>query len=66
MCVSISGLLRNYGKKSMAGLFTKEDKTPCTDKEVRIFLAECQQKGYRVLPLGECNNFDYQEGCLGH
>jgi len=22
--------------------------------------------GRKVIPLGECDNFDYQEGCLGH
>jgi hypothetical protein len=32
------------------------------------FNALCDElvKGRRVLPCGECDNFDFQKGCLGH
>jgi hypothetical protein len=23
-------------------------------------------EGKKVVPIGECSNFDYQKGCLGH
>lgn len=31
-----------------------------------IGLCDELAKGRRVLPLGECDNFDYQTGCQGH
>ena len=31
-------------------------------KAFQQFLAE----GKRVIPFGECDNFDFQKGCLGH
>ena len=38
----------------------------CTDKEARDYLKECLNKGYKVIPFGECEGFDYQTGCPGH
>lgn len=66
MSMNIAGALRNYGKKSMAGLFTHETGQECTDKEARQYLAECQQKGWKLLPIGKCEGFDHQNGCPGH
>lgn len=66
LCTNIVGLLRNSKGLSMEGLMTKDDGTPCTDKEVRDYLAECLEKGWRVIPVGDCSNFDHQTGCQGH
>lgn len=71
MSININGILRNYGKKSLKGFFLKEDGGDCTDKESREYIAECQQKGYKVIPFGytdeECPGFDYfGGGCPGH
>lgn len=37
-----------------------------TEKEVRAFFREQQAMGRKVLPIGDCDNFDYQTGCMGH
>lgn len=66
MCMNIEGALRNYGKKSMAGLITEDSGAEWTDKMVRNYLQECLAKGYRVIPMGDCEGFDYQKGCPGH
>lgn len=68
MCINISGLLRNYRGKKMTGLFDKENGAPCSDKEARAYLAECQAKGWKLLPMSnKCEGFDhFGEGCPGH
>jgi hypothetical protein len=38
-----------------------------TATEGKLFLMECLQKGWEVLPLGQpCEGFSYQTGCPGH
>lgn len=60
MCVNIAGLFRSYGRKKMNNLFFDENGKACSDKEVRSYLAECQLKGWKVLPMTEnCEGFDY-------
>jgi len=68
MSVNIAGLLRNTGKKSMKGFFTKEDGNPCSDQEARIYIAECQNKGWKLIPMSDkCEGFDpFGSGCPGH
>lgn len=68
MSINIAGLLKNYGKKRMTGLFTDGNGKNQTDKQVRKYLAECQQKGWVLLPLSaECEGFDhFGGGCPGH
>ena len=71
MSINLNGLLRNYGKKSLKGFFIKEDGKECTNREAREYIAECQKKGYKIIPMGcsdeECPNFDYTGGgCPGH
>lgn len=34
--------------------------------EMRDFLYQQKAMGREVLPLGDCDNFDYKKGCLGH
>lgn len=67
MCMSIEGCLRNY-KRRKINIFTNEDGTKTSDKDARKYLAECQSKGWKVIPLGEaCEGFDYfGGGCQGH
>lgn len=51
----------------MRGFFTLDNGKDCTDKEARDYLKECQDKGWRVIPLNDkCDKFDYQTGCPGH
>lgn len=67
-CADIRGMLRNYSRKgSLKGVFAdNETGRKLSDEEAREYLYDCLAKGWRVLPVGECDNFDYQTGCKGH
>ena len=67
MCLSIRGVIKNkLGKKNLKGFFVREDGKPCTHEEAIDYLMDCLSKGWEVIPMGECDNFDYKEGCKGH
>lgn len=63
-CLDIEGGIKNA--KDLAGSITVDGRTLTTAKEVRGFLRYQLAMGRRVLPIGECDNFDYQTGCRGH
>jgi len=67
MCMSIEGCLRNHKGRKIK-IFNNEDGSQTSDKDARAFLAECQAKGWKVIPMGEaCEGFDYfGHGCPGH
>ena len=68
MCMSVRGAL-NWDKKTLkrnARGFTTNDGKPMTPEEVRSCLMDELAKGHEVIPLGECDNFDYKTGCKGH
>lgn len=66
MSANIEGMLRNYKGKKMDGLLNDEDGKEMSDKQARKFLAECLEKGWRLIPCGDCEGFDNQTGCPGH
>lgn len=67
MSANIEGMLRNYKGKSMAGIISDENGREMSDKEARTFLAECQAKGWKKIPCGDCEGFDhFGGGCPGH
>lgn len=39
---------------------------PVTWQEALDYLYDCLAKGWRVIPVGDCDSFDYQTGCKGH
>lgn len=63
-CLDIQGGINNA--RTLKGVITVDGHTLNTVKEIRGFLREQQNMGRRVLPMGDCDNFDYQKGCLGH
>lgn len=67
MCMNIEGCLRNHKRRKIR-ILTDDDGNETTDKEARKYLAECQSKGWKVIPFGEpCEGFDYfGHGCPGH
>lgn len=68
MCMSVRGAL-NWNKatlKRMAKSFTDDNGKPMTPDQVRNALMDELAKGHEVIPLGECDNFDYKKGCMGH
>lgn len=62
MCLDIAGALRNGN----LGYFQHDDGRRMTDREAKDRLKLLQAKGWRVFPLGDCDNFDPQTGCKGH
>ena len=65
--VSIEGCLRNHRGRKIK-IFNNKDGSQTSDKDARAYLAECQAKGWKVIPFGEpCEGFDYfGHGCPGH
>jgi hypothetical protein len=70
MGVDIQGFLNNYKRRKMTGLMSDENGRKLSDAECREYLAECQSKGWKVIPMchdKECPGFDYfGKGCPGH
>ncbi len=68
MCVSIRGALRNMqGMRSNTKSYMDDDNgNPLTVGQAREALYDELAQGRKVLPMGKCDNFSYQEGCLGH
>lgn len=65
MCLSIDGGIKNA--RMLKGCITTDDgRTLQTVAEIREFLYGQKALGRRVLPMGDCDNFDYIKGCLGH
>ena len=63
-CLSIEGGIANA--KELRGCITVDGKRLDTVQEARAFLRDQLALGRRVLPMGDCDNFDYQTGCKGH
>lgn len=63
-CLDISGGIKNA--RMWRNCIRVDGRLLRTEKEVKAFLREQQATGRRVLPMVDCDNFDYQKGCLGH
>lgn len=67
MSANIEGMLRNYKRRKMDGLLEDENGNEMSDAQVRKYLAECQAKGWKKIPCGDCEGFDhFGGGCPGH
>ena len=69
MSISIAGVLK-YTKrqfnKEFTGVFRDDNGKVMTYEQVRDVLLEHQSQGHKVIPCGDCDNFDWQSGCHGH
>lgn len=69
MCQSIRGPLTNWkwAEWNNATKWIKRDDGSCytADELKQAFLDELSE-GHEVVPIGKCDNFDFQRGCLGH
>ena len=63
-CLDIKGAMRS--PKDFIGCITVDGKTLNTVSEIQAFFQYHLDMGHRVLPLADCDNFDYQTGCKGH
>jgi len=64
MCLSCSGGIKNAA--SLKGVITVDGRTLTKVKEIREFLEYQLAMDHEVLPMGDCDDFDYKTGCRGH
>ena len=65
LCMSISGALKSGDWKLLAK-YTTSNGMSVSDDEVFEELMRRLAAGEKAIPLGDCDNFDPQVGCLGH
>lgn len=66
MSVNIEGLLAFHNRKKIT-ILEDDNGRKMSDSEARKFLAECQAKGWKLLPTADCDGFDpFGKGCPGH
>ena len=69
MCVDVRGLLRHSDREMRRDLkwIKKDGGEPFASvHELRNELFNELAKGHEVIKMGECDNFDWKEGCQGH
>lgn len=66
MCMSVKGVLKNWRPSQYRKFFTNDNGRVLTADEAKRYLLDEIGKGRLVIPMGECDNFDYQTGCRGH
>lgn len=66
-CLNVRGALSRRYRDFLEGMFAHPDGRPTTADESREILFDELKKGHEVIPVGQCDNFDYSGGgCLGH
>ena len=66
MCISVRGVLGRGLKYCGSIGMRHDDGRKATPHEVQDWLMDELAKGHEVVPLGECDNFDFKKGCQGH
>lgn len=62
MRLCVRGAIRNQ----MFGGLQHNDGRPMTRDEAFDALCDCLKLGKEYVPIGECDNWDEEKGCLGH
>jgi hypothetical protein len=69
-CQSVTGPLRNWTKRqwtSATKWITRGDGTTfASGAELKDMFLDALSKGYKVLPMCDCPNFDKEKGCQGY
>lgn len=69
MSLNIQGFLNNHKRKKIT-IFDDDNGKSISDQEARIYLQECLNKGWKLIPIGGediCEGFDFfGGGCPGH
>ena len=63
-CLDIASSIKHA--KELKGCSVVGGKRFGTVEEVRSYLQEQLVLNRKFLPMGACDNFDYQTGCKGH
>lgn len=66
MSLSIEGALRQVPNNNKLSFADNDDGSPMTNRQLRAFLEVARYEGKKLLPMGDCDNFDDQTGCRGH
>lgn len=70
MCISVRGVLSTWKTtewKRALKTITKKDGTRYQSiNDLKSAFFDELAKGHEVIPLGECDNFDWKTGCKGH
>jgi hypothetical protein len=66
MGLSVKGALNQIPNNDKMSFANHDDGRPMTNRQLRAYLRMADFEGKKLLPMGECDNFDYQEGCRGH
>ena len=65
MCISVDGVLSQYKRKKIT-FCNNDDGTPMNPTDALNVFKVAKYEGKRVLPMGDCYRFCYQNGCKGH
>lgn len=69
MSQSITGPLMNWKKsdwKRATTYIKRNDGSTYSPNELKLAFMDELAKGREVIPIGECEGFDYKTGCPGH
>lgn len=66
MCLSVRGALKWPKRRLHLILWDPETGEHLTADEARDYLMDQLVAGREVLPMGECEGFDFKTGCPGH
>jgi hypothetical protein len=69
MGLSVRGALTWSGREfrsKIVPMFTNDDGSPATEHDARNYLFDELSKGHEIIPIGECDNWDWKTGCQGH
>ena len=69
LCQSVRGPLTNWTPKQWKRAtqwIKKNDGTAYEPFELKQAFLDELARGHEVVPIGECDNFDWKEGCKGH
>lgn len=67
VCLDLREALKNWNNRQLSGLFRDKAGSYLSAGEAKDYLISEIAKGRKVIPYGgPCNNFSYEDGCLGH
>lgn len=66
LALNVSGALAQCPNTNKMSYANHDDGRAMTYKELREYLTKAKFEGKRLLPMGDCDNFDYETGCRGH
>lgn len=66
MCLSVNGCLKRLPNNNRPSFAADDNGKTFTNRQLRAELQKAASEGKKMLPLGDCDNFDFETGCRGH